>query len=232
MILTCPACKARYVVPDSAVGPTGRQVRCASCKHSWFQGPAQEPEAEQPQRQFRPVPVAPAARDRETGTAAPPTRRSHEGVREEVERYASEQPVERRKRGYGFWTIAGIVLAVLILAAAAAAVRFGVPGLEGRSAAQQAGSLNLDYSAERRAMASGNELLTVTGTIENPGDKELPVPPIQAELRDAQGRVVYAWQISPPVAVLPPRQSVSFNSAEVDVPRGARDLSLGFGSAS
>lgn len=37
MILNCPNCAARYVVPDTAISVNGRRVRCANCKHSWFQ---------------------------------------------------------------------------------------------------------------------------------------------------------------------------------------------------
>jgi predicted Zn finger-like uncharacterized protein len=39
MILTCPSCGTQYVVKDGTIPPEGRQVRCASCKHSWHQNP-------------------------------------------------------------------------------------------------------------------------------------------------------------------------------------------------
>ncbi len=40
MLLVCPSCRTRYAVSDNAVGVDGRQVRCANCKHSWFQAAA------------------------------------------------------------------------------------------------------------------------------------------------------------------------------------------------
>lgn len=70
MIIACPACATRYVVPDSAIGAQGRTVRCAKCRHSWFQDgpgiaaplPEEAPEAPAPQ----PVPPRPQP------TPAPP----------------------------------------------------------------------------------------------------------------------------------------------------------------
>jgi predicted Zn finger-like uncharacterized protein len=69
MIIACPACGTRYAVPDNAIGSKGRTVRCAKCKHSWFQEP---PEALRSQPVAQVMPASAPPREPEPAPRSPP----------------------------------------------------------------------------------------------------------------------------------------------------------------
>ncbi len=72
MIIACPACSTRYVVPDTAIGVDGRTVRCARCRHSWFQNGPELPAREEATLEPAPVAAAPIAAATPATTALPP----------------------------------------------------------------------------------------------------------------------------------------------------------------
>jgi hypothetical protein len=148
---------------------------------------------------------------------------------EDFDAFAHQPPFRPRRNPARMWTIASILAAAVMLSAVAAISWFGFPNL---TAGSTASPFEIKGTAQRQNLASGNELLTVSGRITNLTDEVQRVPQIRAELRDSQDRGVYRWAISAPVTELGPRQSATFNSAEVGVPRGARKLHLSAGAAS
>ena len=251
MILTCPACGTQYVVKDGAIPTGGRQVRCASCKHSWHQdaedsaevvADAADDESEQATEPpgYTPIdPVAPPADPMvEPALAAPIPEADEQGdagdwqppaADDEFSPFAQRDATSEAGRS----PMTKLLLVVLALAALAAALWFLAPsewrsrlGLaEGPDTPLQ---LMMTHS-DRQRLASGNELLAVTGRVINPTAESQAVPPIQAQLRSSAGKLVYSWTIAPPARTLPPGASATFNSAEVNVPAGGEELTISLG---
>jgi predicted Zn finger-like uncharacterized protein len=125
-------------------------------------------------------------------------------------------------------------LLLLLVALVAAGVYFLAPAeLKGRlGIAQGDSSTRLTVQVQqhgRTQLASGNQLFEVSGVVRNETDEVLPVPPLNAQLRSLEQRVVYQWTIpiSPPQ--LAPGATASFNSANLDVPASAACLEVFFG---
>jgi len=232
MILECPECRTRYLVPDSAVGVTGRTVRCANCRHSWFQEGAALP----------PLPVsAPLVADpvlpggsgfAPAGYAPSPVIEAAPPADASFDAFAHRPPFRPRRNMARVRTIASIAAGLIMLALVGVILWTTAPGL-----AQQAGidigpaqsPLRIvDNPIERRQMTNGSELFAVSGRITNPSTAAQRVPDLRADLRDADGRVVFSWTITPQQRTLPANGAIDFNSAQVDVPASSKRLDLSF----
>ena len=293
MLLVCPSCRTRYVVPDSAVGIDGRQVRCANCKHSWFQTgtippvpPAPqvvaplEQSAEQNITTSEPPHPAPLA-DTTASVSAVPTDipaaadgsvNTSDTVADEIEavaaqpafpsfaperptplepaevyvdpslrpsqadentlaesRFAHAPPFSQRRSPAKIWTLVAIIFAFLVAAAGISISYFGMPNIGfSNVTAEPDLKIVLNQNLELNVRDDGTPYFIASGSIVNPTGFKQNVPQMLVTLKDASGRPVYSWKMKANVRTLAPGAKVDFSEARLDVPRAAKQISVGW----
>lgn len=234
MILTCPNCAKRYLVADNAIGPAGRTVRCAACGQGWHQPPPEEvpdrdlvetpPPPPPPVRANPPPPPSwvepPRATEPAPAMAEPPA-----PTRFEPERRGRRNPEP-------LWTAAAAVVASALLALTAMLRPGGFAGVDlgrGLVHVETGTALRLQaYEPVWGRVLDGRNLLTVNGRIENPARQALPIPPLHAEIRNADGQLLVAWTSPAPLDELPGGAAISFDTSAVDVPAHAATVDIEF----
>jgi len=154
-----------------------------------------------------------------------------EAVPDTFSPFAAEDEFEPERRS----PLLTLLLIALFVVIVVAGIWFFAPvGLKAKLGLAAVGTTPLQIVTthmDRQHLESGNDLLTLTGRVINPSGKEQTVPPIQAELKNHSGQVVYSWTIQPPAPSLAPGASASFNSAEVSVPPTGEELTITLGGA-
>lgn len=184
-----------------------------------------EPLAEAPS----PPPIPPEAEVDTLAEAAPSHRLEWVEEDEDFSPFAPREQESKKGRG----RILIVTILVLLIAAIVAGIWFlAPPELRQRLGIAESGETPLQLMmthSDRTQLASGNEFLNISGRIINPTDRQQKVPPITAQLHDASGKVVYKWTIPPPMKTIPPGGSASFNSAELNIPPAAQELTVTLG---
>lgn len=217
-------------------------MRCASCKHRWFElGP--EPEdapapppfvlAAEPDADAVPMPLA-KANDGSDAVLPQPAIMPRHAAEPEPGEAGAPVPVEDDEpapRGHPVLkTLFAILLGAAFSAAAAAmwipasqmpVLDLGqLPWLDSivNPATTPPSPLTVRFSADPQPVSGGRTLYAVTGVLTNPTDTAHNVPPLEGRLVDPSGTVAYRWTIPAPASVLLPGQQIAFDASALGAP--------------
>ncbi len=169
MILQCPACNARYAVPDHAIGANGRTVKCVKCAHQWFVEPARTTE-ENLEALFQSPP--------ETIVAEPLAKNANVP--------APPKPPSPILIG---------ALAASFVVALVTTLFVSKPSLFGFR--KSSAVILSDVSLKKQKLDNGTEY-AVSANFVNTTDKPVAPPPIRITLVDKDGTALKAWEPATP----------------------------------
>ncbi|NBO18686.1 MAG: hypothetical protein EBV03_05545 [Proteobacteria bacterium] len=189
VILQCPECNARYLVPDSSFKSGGRNVRCAKCGNTWFaKAPPSNPVLGELDKLLDEINARPA-----TGLAKGanlPALRGRATLRQKAATLAA----------------AAITLAVIF-------ANFS-PGLVGQPASK--GLMLTDVGFAK--LSEGDEkTYQITGKISNITGRIIPAPTLRITLVDEEGASLQYWEYSQKGEIIGPWNKLAFDTGPLDV---------------
>ncbi|MBS4082094.1 MAG: zinc-ribbon domain-containing protein [Rhizobiales bacterium] len=254
MRIECPSCAAGFEVSPSALEPSGRTVRCAACKTTWFapapslvlaDGAIEAATAPAPQiseedrvqhaalatggvETSGPVVAiedAPAISPAEEMPPAPPPQRKT------VARYVPA--TSKRKKSFPLGALAAVLAIV---------VSFGIVSRE--SFVRAAPELATLYAAvglpvnlrglefqsirTRQEIQDGITVLAIEGEIGNVANRAVELPRVRLSVLGEKGVEIYSWTALLPKSVLYPHESVPFKSRLASPPAEGREIMVRF----
>lgn len=228
MILVCPSCDSRYLVPATAFATGPRPVRCARCGHGW--------QASLPPIVQDALDQAAAGLDDAAGQfAAPPDAAAPLPAGSNLPALPQEAAPWRNPRFVG--VVAGglaVLLALLWLLLDRHAIAARMPWMGGLyravglSVAQAEEGLVLRQVRSERRYEEGTMRLIVEGEVYNGAGASVDVPDIHASALGPDGKAMQSWKIDAPAARLAVGEAAPFRSA-VTTPEGTvAEVNLSF----
>lgn len=210
MLIVCPSCASEYTIGADRIGPTGRVVRCASCREAWFIAPE---DAQGPEAAGRPDPAA----------GVPGSRRPKRPGRD----------ARSASRGN-----AAVILSLCLIAAMAAAILFRTTLVRvmPESAAVFAAIglpvnlLGLRLSGLRSDLGQEGEaqVLVVTGEIANETGRPVQVPAVALTIEGENGAALYSWTDKGTGGELAPHGMTRFQARLASPPPDGRHVLVTF----
>lgn len=210
MLLTCPACSARYLIDSAKIGENGRTVRCAKCGNTWFvAGVKPEPLPHQSTANAAPASFA------ET-LAATPTK-PVKAVKPAKGNTLPARPQDIRKSFLPSWFgwVSLLVFWVIILSTGFFARTQLVQSYPRLAHLYHKLHISVTlptsmFILEDVAIRTEHDEIIISGNIRNPSDKPVELHQIQLTALDEAGKIQDSWWIEAQKNLIEPHKTTEF----------------------
>jgi predicted Zn finger-like uncharacterized protein len=244
MKLVCPSCESGFLVDASAIGPTGRNVRCGRCGNSWLAMPVEvipdDPSAAS--EGLRDDILGQPADTPDQSDVPQPKLAEFEHSRRRSRAAPGITGAEPGRRGsLGGWLLFSLAAAALLAGAVLgrqqimawapeSSTLYALVGLAEEPPLPALPQIPLRFQevvTSDRQQVDGTPELVIEGEIFNPTDQPQDVPPLVATLMDPTGIELKRWVFAAETEVLPPGGRVAFQTSTQNPP-GQGNLNLYF----